>query len=183
MRKRKLLFAVQPKDAFSPKTKVVGNCDVKINDGDITFIKNRSGFYCVTNKPAGEYSITISNKFYCKQTVVINTNDLDANLPAFDMELEPNLTYAFPKGTTLIRGRVSDSEGVDITGAVVTLDDNNKEFVTDNMGRFTFYFKQVEDDTKEVELTVNKSGYLEKEVEVEITKGEVNKLNITLESD
>ncbi len=183
MRKTKLLFAVQPKDAFSPNSKVVGNCVVKINEGEVKFIKNRSGFYCVTNMPAGEYQIAISNKFYCNQTIVIQTGDLDPLFPAIDLELEPNLLYAYPKGTTLLRGRVLDSSDVAIVGVVVNVKDSEKEFITDELGRFIFYFKEMENEQENVEVILKKPGFQEKEVVFEIIRGNVNKLNVYLEPE
>ncbi len=182
MRRRKLLFAFQPVDAFEPGKKVTGHCQVSINGGKVKPIKNRSGFYCVTDNPPGEYSVTINNKYYCDKIVTIDTNELDPALPAFDVELEPNLLYAFSKGTTLLRGRVFDENNESMVDATAEVQAISKSFVTDSLGRFVFYFKNLEEDD-EIEVILKKPGYADKNTNVAINKGEVNRFETALEPE
>ena len=179
----KLTFAVQPKDAFSPKKKTMGKCKVKIVGVDKEPIENRSGFHCFTNLPDGGYEVETSNRYYLDKKIDVETDDLDPKAPAVDVSLEPNLIYPFPKGTTLLRGRVLDEDGLDIPAAKVKIKNTDKVYITDQMGRFIFYFKDFEDDQEEVVVRVKKPGFKKRNVRLNVVKGETNLVKITLKAN
>ncbi len=183
MRKTKLLFVVHLKDAFSPRKNVMGNSIVTINGEAVKPLAHRPGFFPVVNMSADKYSVAVSNRFYCDKTKEIATDDLDPRSPAVEMELEPSLFYAFPKGATLLRGKVTDRNGPTVTDAVVAVSKSDKAFVTDKRGEFVFYFKRLEEDEEPVSVVVNKPGFMQKEVNVNIVRGDVNLLEFTLEPE
>ena len=67
----KLTFAVQPIDAFAPQKKVSGKCDVSIVGVNKQPIENKSGFYCFTDLPEGEYDVKVKNKYYVEKEIEI----------------------------------------------------------------------------------------------------------------
>lgn len=179
----KLTFAVQPKDAFSPEKKVTGKCKVKIVGIDKEPIENRSGFHCFTNLPDGEYEVETSNRYYLDKKINVETDDLDQKMPAVDVNLEPNLIYHFPKGTTLLRGRVLDEDGLDISAAKVKIKNTNKVYTTDQLGRFIFYFKEFADDKEGVTLRVEKPGFKRRNVKLDVVKRKTNIVKIILKAN
>lgn len=178
----KLTFAVQPKDAFSPKKKVMGKCKVKIVGINQEPIVNRSGFHCFTNLPSGGYEIEISNRYYLNKKINVETDDLIPKAPAVDVSLEPNLIYPFPKGTTLLRGRVVDEDELDIPDAEVKIKNTDKVYITDQTGRFIFYFNELEEGEEEVTVDAKKPGFEDEEVELDVVKEEINLVKITLKA-
>ncbi len=183
MRKTKLLFVVHVKDAFRPRKHILGNSIVTINGEAVKSLKHRPGFFPVVNMRAGQYSVAVSNALYCDQIREIETSELNPLSPAVEMALEPNLFYAFPRGATLLRGKVMARSGPAVMDAVVNVNEIDKAFITDKRGEFVFYFKRLEEEEEPVSVVVSKPGFMQKEVNVNIVRGDVNLLEFTLEPE
>jgi len=158
MIKTKLTFAVQPKDAFAPKKEVMGKCNVKIVGVDKEPIENRSGFHCFTDLPAGEYLVETNNRYYIDQIIEVETDDLNPITPVVDVNLEPNPYYPFPKGITLLTGKIVDENKEPVVSALVEIP-GDRSVDSDIRGKFLFYFKEFNEDEQNVKLHISKEGY------------------------
>ena len=144
MKSKKLLFAVQLKDEFTPRQPLVGRHQVDLIGRKEEVIKNKSGLYCFRGLASGIYSIAVRARYYCDRIIEVDTPSLDPKLPAVDVFLSPNLNYPFPKRTTLVRGmiRIKGDRNSIVPSARVRIRKSNKEFFTDERGRFIFYFNE-----------------------------------------
>lgn len=183
MRRTKLTFAILLKDAFASGRKLFGRSSTALQNNAKQPIINRSGIYCYTDLPVGKYSVATDTGFYRDRTIDIETAELDTKFPAVDVSLEPDLNYPFPSGTTLLKGVVKSEGGAIVAEALVEIKDMNKEFVTNEMGRFVFYFKGLEEAEEKVTLDVSHDGFKNKKEHVNVIQGETTVIEITLKQE
>ena len=189
MKLSKLSFAVNLKDGFTPHKPIIGEHHIYLFGQKENFIKNRSGFYCYLGLPNGKYTIVVQSRFYCHKSINVDSGALDAKLPVVDIVLEPNPNYLFPNNTTLLRGvvRCKGEKDSIITGAQVFVDREHKHFITDQQGRFIFYFNKKQEDEEEeveqIELKVTKTGFKTHTHKCKLEKKRTCLLEIALEKD
>jgi len=188
MKSKKLLFAIQLKDEFAPLKPLIGSHKVDLIGRTENAIKNSSGLYCFRGMASGTYSVAVQARYYCDRIVEVDTRSLDPKLPVVDVFMSPNLIYPFPKRTTHVRGSVrikGDNDSI-VRGARVRVRKNDKEFFTDENGRFIFYFNQKNEDDEEegtekiIELLVTKTGFKKKMKSCILKKGETCFVEISL---
>jgi hypothetical protein len=190
MKSKKLLFAVRLKDEFTPRKPLVGRYQVDLIGRKEKAIKNNSGLYCFSGLAPGIYSIVVRARFYCDTIVEVDTLSLDPKLPAVDVFMSPNLNYPFPKRTTLVRGMVrikGDNDSM-VPGARVRVRKSDKEFFSDERGRFIFYFNEKEEDEeeeekKDIKFVLSKKGYKTKRKSFNPVKEKTSIIEIKLKPE
>ncbi len=191
MKSKKLLFAVRLKDEFTPRKPLIGRHQVDLIGRKEKAIKNRSGLYCFMGLASGTYSIAAQARYYCDRIVEVDTLTLESKLPAVDVTMAPNLNYPFPKRTTLVRGMVrikGDSDSI-VPGTRVRVRKSDKEFFTDERGRFIFYFNEKNEDEEEekeiikIQLVITKPGFKKQRKSCELIKGATRFIEISLKPE
>jgi hypothetical protein len=167
IKSKKPLFAIQLKDEFTPPKPIIGKPKVNLIGNKEKAVKNNSGLYCFGGSASGTHSIAVQARYYCGRIVEVDTLTLDPKLPVVDVSMAPNLNYPFPKKTTLVRGMVrtkGDNDSI-VLGARVVVSKSDKEFFTDERGRFIFYFNEEKEDEEEeqiIKLVITKPGFKKK---------------------
>jgi len=188
MKPKNLLFALRLKDEFAPLKPLVGSHNVDLIGRNEKAIINNSGLYCFRGMAAGHYSIAVSARYYCDKIVEVDTRSMDPKMPAVDVCVSPNLNYPFPKGTTLARGTVNikgDSDSI-ASGVRVRVRKSDKQFYTDECGRFIFYFNENKEDEEEeqvIKLVFTKSGFITKRRTCKLLYGDTRFVNLAIEPE
>lgn len=186
MKPKKLSFALRFKDAFAPLKPLISRPTVALIGRKDKAIRNKSGLYCFSGLTSGIYSIGVQAQYYCNRLVEIDMSSIDPKMPAVDVIMSPNLNYPFPKGTTLLRGIVGIKNAADsiLNGVRVIVEKSDKKYVTDERGRFIFYFIENKDDEKkeeEIELLIANKGYKTTRRSCVLKKYSTNNITIKLE--
>jgi len=181
-RKASLSVAVLPKDDFSPGGEIKGEFRIRLKGNGRHPLKHRTGCFLFLDLPEGEYTITTESKFYIETDIAVDTGKLDHGMPVVEMTLKPNPDYPFPTGATLIKGTVTDTEGVPLAGAVLKVRKRDESTVTDKNGAFVLYFKDIEDGKLKVRLYITKEGFRKKRRTYTVEEGETVEVSIRLKS-
>lgn len=160
-----LSLAVRLTDDYTQK-EPVGNIKVMIKEGEITPVKNLSGYYLFNDMTAGNYSVVIESDFYFPEETAVNIPHPVPKNPVVEIALKPKPAYPFPGNATLVRGLVSD--GNPVVNAEVTVVGKTIETLTDEKGEFTLHFKGIKQENITIEI---KKGGSTKAVNTAVEEG------------
>jgi hypothetical protein len=132
-------------DDFTGKPPI-GNVEVLLEGVKLKSLKNPSGYFLFLNLPGGEYQVWVKSDYYFdeKETVVLATPD--SRNPLVEIKLKPKPSYPFFSGTTLIRGRVLDTDENPLPGALVKVRGKGITNKTTKKGELVLYFKGLKDE-------------------------------------
>lgn len=147
--KYSLSFAVALQDDFSKQGFLVGKTRVFLKGKGRDAFKNPSGYYIFLDLTEDSFVVKIENKGYFDKEIEVIVEDLNPKHPVVNTTMIPNYLYPFPTGSTLIRGKVLDNQGIPIPYASIQLVDSNITNHSETDGRFVLYFGPLtEDDIK-----------------------------------
>lgn len=175
----KLSVAVFPIDAFSPKEKLKGVCTIRVSGFNQTPIQNRHGYYLFLDLPELPHTITAESQYY-NPVVIVDFQVDDPLWPILELELQPNTSYPFPEGTTLLRGILLDENNTPIAKAAVNDQKSDQSTLSNDNGKFVLFFKEVIEDEITVDLEIIKEGYKVEKPKYTIQKGKTKTVSITL---
>lgn len=175
----KLSLAVLPKDAFAPTEAIKGDFSLAVNDYGKTPFKNNLGYFLFTDLPSETYTIKAEGAYYFSK-VVTGVTGLDPLKPVVEFEIEPNASYPFPEDATLLKGTVTTNTGAAISNATVAIEGSTRSVLTDDNGKFIFYFKDVVGDEVSVTLNIAQPGYIAKTVSYTVNNGSRKIVSIIL---
>ncbi len=162
-----LSLAVRLTDDYTQK-EPVGNIKVMIKEGEITPVKNLSGYYLFNDMTAGNYSVVIESDFYFPEETAVNIPHPVPKNPVVEIALKPKPAYPFPGNATLVRGVVSD--GSPVVNAEVKIVGKPIETKTDEKGEFVLYFKGIKQENITIEI---KKGGSTKAVNTVVEEGKI----------
>jgi hypothetical protein len=178
-RKTKLSLAVLAKDAFVPAEALKGGVSLQVNGRYGPVFQNRMGYWLFLDLPEGAYNVKAAGDYYSVK-LLNAVGGLNPLRPVLEINLEPNASYPFPNGTTLLRGTVKNAESAVLTDVKITVDGEDRQVFTDGQGAFALYFKNVSGNQATVKLTVSKEGFQTKKKNFTIQKGTTKVISITL---
>ncbi|RPI74493.1 MAG: hypothetical protein EHM45_18770 [Desulfobacteraceae bacterium] len=177
--KTKLSLAVAVKDAFAPAEILKGAVALRVNGRHEPARQNRLGYWLFLDLPDGPYEVQAAGDFYSVQ-VLDNLGVADPLRPVLDIRLEPNASYVFPAGTTLLRGIVKKTGDTALAGVKVAVDGESRQVFTDDQGAFVLYCKNPSGDQATLKLTLTKEGFQTKKKNFNIPKGTTKVVSIVL---
>lgn len=163
----RLSLAVRLKDDYTGE-KPVGYVEVMYREGNQKAIKNLSGYYTFTDMAAGNNTVSVRSKIYYSLELSVNPSLLDPKDPVLEILLKPLPSYPFPANATLVRGLLSNPD-MNLTGNVnIKAIEPGIETISDNMGEFVLYFRDVKN--KKITIELKKNG-ASKTVETNLDEG------------
>ena len=143
----KLSTAVSLTDKFSGK-QPIGKVVLTLKDEPNKPLKNPSGFYLFFNLANQLHIIQVRSDYYFDVDFPVTLTDVAPDSQLNDkltqilqnISLDPNASYPFPNGTTLIRGSVLTQQGQPIPNAKVAVVEKNMNAHTTENGEYVFYF-------------------------------------------
>jgi hypothetical protein len=161
-----LSMAVWLTDEYT-KQEPLGYIKAMVKEGDIEAIKNLSGYYCFTNLPTGNYTVSIESDWYFPHETPVDTSVLAPMNPVVGIELKPKPSYPFPSHATLVRGVVMGAGGP-VANADVEVVGKTIKTITDERGEFVLYFMGIKSEAITIEI---KKGVDTKTVPATIEEG------------
>lgn len=169
-RKTKLSLAVLPRDAFSPGEKLKGEFSLRVHNSPKAPLRHPMGYFLFMDLPDGPYTIQAQGSYYFPKTIP-NITVPDPLKPVVAFEIEPNPSYPFPEGTTLLKGIIMDAGQVPLPDVTILIKESDRTTVTNVNGAFVFYFKNMTSPEMEVKLKITKEGYKTENINYTIQKG------------
>ena len=148
-----LSFAVMLIDEYT-QDGPSGRIEVKIKEGGPAAARNLSGYFLVTDRAPGLYTVSIEADYYFAAEQVVNTPTLDPKAPVVLIVLKPNPRYPFPAGATLLRGVVVNSSPV--AGAAISVTGKTITTNSDQQGEFVLYFRGIK--TEAITVVIQKGS-------------------------
>lgn len=174
-----LSLAVLPKDAFAPAEGIKGDLSMTVNEYGKKPLRHKLGYFLFMDLPEETYTITARGEYYFSITVT-DITVTDPLRPIVEFEMEPNASYPFPEGATLLKGTVTTDSGAPIPGATIGIMDSPRSMITDERGRFVFYFKDVAGDEESGSINIAKTGYMAQTATYRIEEGTTKVVSIIL---
>ncbi|CAG0986311.1 MAG: hypothetical protein MPEBLZ_03317 [Candidatus Methanoperedens nitroreducens] len=163
----RLSLAVLLEDDYTGE-EPVGYVEVMYREGNQKAIKNLSGYYTFTDMAAGNNTVSVRSKMYYSLELSVNPFLLDPKDPVLEILLKPLPSYPFPANATLVRGLLSNPD-MNLTGNVnIKAIEPGIETISDNMGEFVLYFRDVKN--KKITIELKKNG-ASKTVETNLDEG------------
>lgn len=148
----RLSLAVLGTDDYTGK-QPTGNVEYTL--GDKKPLVNPSGYRLFLDVASGNQTLKVQsdNYFSHEEEVTLPL----AGEPVIELTLKPTPAYPFPRGATLIRGTVRDTDGKLVPGATVKVVGKEVENKTTEKGEFVLYFKNL---TEEDIIKINNKHYV-----------------------
>ena len=118
--------------------------DVELALAEKRALVNPSGYYLFLDVTDGNYILKVQADYYFSQEQDV-TLPLSGE-PVIELTLKPTPAYPFPRGATLIRGIIQDTDGKPVSGATVEVIGKEIENKTTEEGEFVLYFKNLTED-------------------------------------
>lgn len=131
--------------------KPIGPIKVSLKEHKKRGFVNLTGYYCFTDVPNGNYTLTIEGEYYFPVTKQIDLPLSDNKKPVITVTLKPRPHYPFPTATTLVRGVFRNPEAV--ANAVIKVRNRPIETKTNEQGEFVLYFKGIKTEDIILEIT------------------------------
>lgn len=113
-------------------------------DGNRVGLQNRSGYFLFFDIPAGTMHVSIEAENYLPEQFDVTLPRPTPLNPVVQRALLPNQRYPFPRGSTVVRGLVTNA-GVDpVEGAIIA--GVGRPTRTDGDGHFAAYFRALSED-------------------------------------
>lgn len=165
-----LTLAVMLKDDFSPDKKTIGDVFLDATGIRREIIKHNTGYFLLTNLPDGKHVLTGSGRFYKPVDLTIDTSSIDPKHPFAEFTLSPKSNYPFPDGFTVLKGKIVDINYKPVSNASINVKLMPQSTTSEDDGGFFIEFDGMSDDTN-ITLTINKSGYMSRDVTALLKKG------------
>lgn len=133
-------FAVRLRDDFSREWFLVDKTRVFIKGNGRMALENPSKYQVFVDLDGTSFTVRVENKYYSEKEVDVVIAALDPRHPLVSVTMTPGYLYPFPKGATLVRGRVVDSVAAPVAGASITLAGTALSNTSEPDGRFVLYF-------------------------------------------
>lgn len=118
----------------------VGRVRVLLKELSRKGILNPSGYFLFLNVPDGIYTLRVESEHYLDEELFLSLPSSPPGNPLVNIFLQPQPSYPFPPGATLIRGLVRDAVDNPIAGAGVEIVGKNIENRSVENGEFVLYF-------------------------------------------
>ncbi len=137
----RLSLAVSVVDDYTDRH-LTGNVELAL--GEKRAMVNPGGYYLFLDVADGDYTLKVqADNYYSQEQDVALPLSGD---PVVELTLKPTPAYPFPRGATLIRGIVRDTEGKPVPGATVKVVGKGIENKTTEEGEFVLYFKNLTEE-------------------------------------
>lgn len=162
-----LTLAVLLKDDFSPDKKALGNLFLNVPRKRKAIIRHSTGYFLLIDLPEINQIITGGGEYYnqgsltidYKQGVLfVDNNQIDPKNPVASIILSPKSNYPFPKGMTILRGKLIDAENKPISQVSISVINTNLSAVSGDSGEYLIQFTGLDRD-KAVTLEIKKTNY------------------------
>lgn len=150
-RQTALCFALSLVDHFTGNAGLVGDTRVAIMPSDRQGFLNPSGYHVFMGLSETVFTVHIRNRCYLDLDLTVDTSTLDPGLPLVTTILHPRYLYPFPPGSTLITGRVTDSDQQPLAGVQLAVTGSTAANTSDPDGRFVLYFKALTEDDIQIQ--------------------------------
>jgi hypothetical protein len=180
-RQQSLSFALSLVDHFAGQLGLAGETTVTVTEGQKSALRNPSGYYLFTGLTGTQFTVEIRNPYYLEKDVSVAMGALNPRSPVVTVVLFPRYLYPFPAGSTLILGRVTDSDLHPLSKADVAVVGSTVANQTDPDGRFVLYFTSLTDEDVQVQngrrrITVSGSTTLQ----LQATKANYQSTTVTI---
>ncbi|MBU3967793.1 MAG: hypothetical protein KKG76_10555 [Euryarchaeota archaeon] len=163
-RKRTVLtLAVMLKDDFLPDKKTIGDVFLKATGVRREIIKHSTGYFLLVNLPDGEHVLTGSGRYYKPVNLTIDTKSIDPKQPFAELTLTPKSNYPFPDGFTVLKGKIIDMDYRPLSDVSINIKLMPQSTTSEEDGGFFIHFTSRDDD-ENITLTINKNGYISRDV-------------------
>lgn len=170
-RKRTVLtLAVMLKDDLLPDKKTIGDVSLEATRIRRKIIKHSTGYFLLVNLPDGKHVLTACGKFYKPSNLTIDTKSIDPKQPFTELTLSPKSNYPFPDGFTVLKGKIVDMDYRPLSDSSIEVKLMPQSTTSEDDGGFFIQFTGIDDD-KNITLTINKNGYIPKDVPALLKKG------------
>lgn len=157
-------LAVFPRDISAAGNQPSGRLEVRLANHPRKAVKNLSGYHIYYQLAPGEYWVEIDAAHYLPRRFSVPIplpspppGDDDLTLTDFngavlaEIDLQPDATYPFPTGATLVRGEVLDAAGGPLPNATVTVTAavggaSVGNFEVDRKGQFVLFCSPITTD-------------------------------------
>lgn len=178
-KKTRLSLAVMLTDELSPDKKTLGEVFLSASGTRKTPIKHSTGYFLLLDLPEGKHILTAGGKFYENGTLPIDTKSIDEKKLFVDMPLSPKSNYPFPEGMTILKGRVTDTEGKPISQATISVSTTGPSTSSEDNGEYFIQFQDSGVD-EAIDLIIAKDEYRPAEQKVRLIKGKTTKADTTV---
>jgi hypothetical protein len=174
----RLSLAVRLTDDLSPDKKTLGEVFLDVSGARTNAIKHNTGYFLLLDLPEGKHVLTAGGKFYENGTLSIDTKLIDPKNPFIEIPLNPKSNYPFPKGMTILKGKVIDMDGRPVFQANISVL-NTPKTTTENNGGYYIHFPALEAD-ETVTLDIFKDGYKPAKQKASLKKGDTTNTETTV---
>jgi hypothetical protein len=176
-----LTLAIMLKDNLSPDKKAIGNLFLNIPQKRKSILRKSTGHFLLIDLPkinqiitgGGEYynqgSLTID---YRQGALFVDNKQIDPKNPVASITLSPKHNYPFPKGMTILKGKLTDAENKPISQAFISVINMNLSAISDDSGEYFIQFTGLDGD-KSVTLDIKKNKYKPVKQTVLMKKGAI----------
>ncbi|RPJ77220.1 MAG: hypothetical protein EHM20_06460 [Alphaproteobacteria bacterium] len=174
-----LTLAVLLKDDLSPDEKAFGDLFLNVPRKRKAITRNNTGHFLLIDLPKINQTITGGGKYYNQGSLTIdykqgalfvNDNQIDPKNPVASITLSPKSNYPFPKGMTLLRGKLIDTENKPVPQASISVLDMRLTAVSDDTGEYFIQLTALDTDNTVI-LNIKKAGYKPVKQNVPLKKG------------
>jgi len=203
-------LAVFLSDAFTGRNSLSGTVNAKIAGQSVPFAKPGESTWIFFALPDGAYNVTVTSDtdtpYYVPVTIPVTLPVAHPLWPGFPDQgladpnlllddsgqpaayrdqrtlaaLKPTVSYPFPSGTTLVRGRVL-AGGTPLAGATVLVDGGTQiSYVTGADGQYVIFFDRPTGMTQSVNLRVQHAAKPDVVTAVNVERGRTLNLDIAM---
>ncbi len=183
-----LTLAVLLKDDFSPDKKALGNLFLNFPRKRKAIIRHSTGYLLLIDLPEVSQIITGGGEYYNQGSLTIDykqgklfvdNNQIDPKNPVASIVLSPKSNYPFPKGLTILRGKLIDAENKPLSQASISAINMNLSAVSGDSGEYMIQFTGLDVD-KNVTLEIKKTKYKTEKQLVPLKIGAITQADIVM---
>jgi hypothetical protein len=132
--------AVRLRDDFSKEWFLVDKTRVFVKESGREALENPSKYRVFLDLAGASFTVRVENKYYFEQEVGVAIAGLNPRHPLVSVTMIPRCRYPFPRGATLIRGRIVDSAAAPVAGATIMVTGTAMSNRSEPEGQFVLYF-------------------------------------------
>lgn len=162
-----LTLAVLLQDDLSPDKKALGNLFLNVPRKRKAINRHSTGYFLLIDLPEVSQIITGGGEYYNQGSLTVDykqgklfvdNNQIDPKNPVVSIILSPKSNYPFPKGMTILRGKIIDAENKPISQASIGVINMILNAVSGDSGEYLIQFTDL-DAEKNVTLEIKKTKY------------------------
>jgi hypothetical protein len=186
--KSSLTLAVLLKDNLSPDKKALGDLFLSVPRKRKAIIRSSTGHFLLIGLPKIDQIISGGGEYYFqgrlsidyKQGVLfVDNNQIDPKNPVTSMTLSPKSNYPFPKGLTILKGKIIDTDDKPINQASISIVNMNLSTISDDRGEYFIQFTVLDEDII-VALDIKKAKYKPVKQAVPLKKGVITQADTVI---